>query len=388
MEMEDLIVNEPVIITISSDDYIKRMPMDTFREQRRGGQGVAGMHLKKEDDCLKELYVASTHDYLMIFTNTGRCYWVKVWQLPETGRRSKGKPIVQLLEGLREDEKIATVLRVSDFTSNASILLATKQGVVKRTVLEAFSNPRKKGVFAINIDEGDEVIAAHLLEENDQIMLFTNAGMAVRFNASEARPIGRIARGVRGISLRDETDRVVACEVVKDESQSILIVCEKGFGKRSLVQDFRQTRRGGLGVRSIIVNDSNGQVLGARSVKDGDSLLLMSFNGQAVRMSVSDLRIMGRATQGVKLAHLKGDDTLVGLQKIDSGDIKADEDSQESCEEVDSAAESVVSQVSDESNGSANDCNLESPIPSAEESTATAQIDSQENADDKSDSEA
>lgn len=322
MEMEDLIVNEPVIITISSDDYIKRMPMDTFREQRRGGQGVAGMHMKKEDDCLKELYVASTHDYLMIFTNTGRCYWLKVWQLPETGRRSKGKPIVQLLEGLREDEKIATVLRVSDFTSDASILLATKQGVVKRTVLEAFSNPRKKGVYAINIDEGDEVIAAHLLGENDQIMLFTNAGMAVRFNASEARPIGRIARGVRGISLRDETDRVVACEVVKDESQSILIVCEKGFGKRSLVQDFRQTRRGGLGVRSIIVNDRNGQVLGARSVKDGDSLLLMSSNGQAVRMSVADLRIMGRATQGVKLAQLKGEDTLVGMQKIDSGDLK------------------------------------------------------------------
>jgi DNA gyrase subunit A len=315
--MEDLIADEPVIITISDDDYIKRMPIDTFREQHRGGQGVAGMHMKREDDLLKGLYVASTHDYLLIFTNLGRCYWIKAWQLPETGRRSKGKPVIQLLEDIREGEKIATVLCVSDFNEEACILLATRQGVVKKTVLNAFSNPRRSGVFAINIDEGDEVISAHLSRKGQQVMMFTRSGMAIRFDESDARAIGRIARGVKGITMKNDDDAIVGCEIVNGD-EAILIVCEKGFGKRSRVEDFRQTRRGGIGVRAIITNERNGSIISALSVQETDSAVLMSTIGQAVRISVKGVRIMGRSTQGVKLVNIKEGDALIGVQRLES----------------------------------------------------------------------
>ncbi len=314
--MEDLIADEPVIITISEDDYIKRMPIDTFREQRRGGQGVIGIEQKKETDTLKDIYVASTHDTMIIFTSFGRCYWLKVWQIPEAGRRSKGKPLINLLEDIQPNEKIAAVLRVRSFEEKASILLATRQGVVKKTELDAFSSPRRKGVYAINIDEGDEVIAARLVREGEQIMLFTKNGMAVRFDQSQVRPVGRVARGVRGASLRNENDAVVSCEVVKG-TESLLIVCGKGYGKRSLVEDFRQTNRGGVGVRSIITNERNGEVIGAVSVTDKDSVVMMSNAGQTVRISMTDVRVMGRSTQGVRLVNLHNGDNLVGLQKIE-----------------------------------------------------------------------
>src|SRR5581483_8353273 len=213
--IEDLIPDLPVIITISEDDYIKRMPVDTFREQRRGGQGVIGLEMKKESDVLKDIYVCTTHDYLLIFTTLGRCYWLKAWEIPEAGRRSKGKALINLLEDIRPEEKIATVLCVKNFeATDAYILLATRLGVVKKTELSSFSSPRKKGVYAINIDEGDEVIAARLTRENQEVMLFTKGGMAVRFDQGQVRPMGRVARGVRGAKLRDEKDAVVSCEVV------------------------------------------------------------------------------------------------------------------------------------------------------------------------------
>lgn len=314
--MEDLIADEPVIITISEDDYIKRMPVDTFREQRRGGQGVTGMEMKKEADTLKDIYVASTHDYLMIFTSLGRCYWLKVWQIPEAGRRSKGKALINLLEDIKSDEKIATVLRVKNFEEPASILLATRQGVVKKTELAAFSSPRRKGVYSINIDEGDEVIAARLTRENEQVMLFTKNGMAVRFNQEQVRAVGRVARGVKGATLKNDKDAVVSCEVVKGD-ESLLIVCENGFGKRSLVEDFRQTNRGGIGVRSIITSERNGSVIGAISVTDKDGVVMMSNTGQTLRTSMKDVRVMGRSTQGVRLVNLHENDVLVAIQKLE-----------------------------------------------------------------------
>lgn len=318
-EMEDLIADEQCLITISTDDYIRRLPVDTFREQRRGGQGVSGFDQKRETDSLKNLYVASTHDYLMIFTTLGRCYWIKVWQIPETGRRSKGKPLVQLLEDLQPDEQIATTLRVRDFTVGGDILMVTRQGVVKKTELVAFSNPRRKGIYAISIDEGDAVIAARLVQPGQQVMLFTRGGMAVRFDESEIRSMGRMARGVRGVTLRDPAnDRVVGAEVVAgDEGESIIIVCENGFGKRSLVPEFRQTKRGGLGVRSIITSDRNGLVVGAIGVSDSDGLMMMSSAGQGIRIRMSDVRVMGRATQGVTLAHLKNSDRIVAIQRVE-----------------------------------------------------------------------
>jgi DNA gyrase subunit A len=316
-QMEDLIADEPVIITISDDDYIKRMPINTFREQRRGGQGVIGFDHKKETDAIKDIYVASTHDTLMIFTNFGRVYWVKVWQIPEAGRRTKGKPLVNLLEGLSEGERIAAQLRVRNFDEQeASILLATKNGVVKKTLLESFNSPRRKGVYAINIDTGDEVIAAHIVRPTEQVMLFTHEGMAVRFDQDQVRAMGRVARGVRGVRLKGSADYVVSCEVVKG-TETVLVVCENGFGKRSSVDDFRHTNRGGVGVRSIITSKRNGPVVGALAVGDKDSVVLMASSGHTLRLSMQDIRVMGRSTQGVKVVNLKNSDTLVAMQKIE-----------------------------------------------------------------------
>lgn len=316
-QMEDLIADETVIITISTDDYIKRMPIGTFREQRRGGQGVLGFDTKKEHDSIKDLYVASTHDYLMTFTNFGRCYWIKVWQIPESGRRSKGKPLINLLEGLQEGERIAAVLRIRNFDDpDAAILLSTMHGVVKKTSVEAFSSPRRKGVYAINIDEGDEVISAHVVHPNEQIMLFTREGMAVRFDQDQVRPIGRVARGVKGVKLKSESDAVVSCEVVKGD-ETVLVVCEHGFGKRSSVQNFRQTHRGGVGVRSIITSKRNGFVVGALAVNDKDSVVLMASSGHTLRLGMKDIRVMGRSTQGVKIVNLRADDRLITMQKIE-----------------------------------------------------------------------
>lgn len=315
--MEDLIADEQMILTISEDDYIKRMPATTFREQRRGGQGVIGLEMKKETDILKNIYVASTHDSLLIFTNFGRCYWLKVWQVPEAGRRSKGKPLVNLLEDIQPNEKIAAVLPVKSFEDPGYILLTTKQGVVKKTEIAAFNNPRRKGVYAINIDEGDEVIMARITHEGDQIMLFTKNGMAVRFDQAQVRAVGRVARGVRGASLKNEKDAVVSCEIVKG-TESVLVVCDRGFGKRSWVEDFRQTNRGGVGVKSIITSERNGLVVGAISVSDHDSVVMMANTGQTLRISMQDVRVMGRSTQGVRLVSLPEGDHLVAMQKLEA----------------------------------------------------------------------
>lgn len=319
VNMEDLIANEPVIITISEDDYIKRMPVNTFRQQRRGGQGIAGMQMKREDDTIKGLYVASTHDYLLIFTNLGRCYWLKVWQIPESSRKSKGKPLINLLEDIQPNEKIATILRLSSFEEQACILMATRKGVVKKSELSNFSNPRRKGIWALDVDEGDEVVAARLVKENQQIMLFTYLGMAVRFAEEKVRPMGRMARGVKGVTLREDNDRVVGCEVVNGD-ETILVVCENGFGKRSLVENFRQTNRGGVGVRSIVTSERNGNVVGALCVNDTDGMVMMTSSGQTVRIGMSELRVLGRNTQGVKLANLRENDSLVAIQKVEGSE--------------------------------------------------------------------
>jgi DNA gyrase subunit A len=314
MDMEDLIADEQVVITISQDDYIKRMHIDTFREQRRGGQGVVGLEKRKDEDQVKSVHVASTHDYLLIFTNLGRCYWLKVWQIPDTGRRSKGKPLINLLEDIMPNEKIATILQVDEFHPDAYIVLATKKGVIKKSALSEFSNPRRKGIIALSIDEGDELIATRNVFAGQEIMLFTRDGMAVRFDETEVRPMGRGARGVRGVMLKDVEDAVIACEVVSGQ-ETILIVCENGFGKRSNVEEFRKTHRGGVGVRSIITSDRNGNVAGALSCTDQDCVLLVSKEGQTIRINLSDVRVLGRNTQGVKLVNLK-DDVIQAIQKV------------------------------------------------------------------------
>lgn len=313
--MEDLIADSEVLITISEDDYIKRMPIDTFKEQRRGGQGVTGVKLKREDDAIKTLYTASMHDYLLIFTTHGRCLWLKVWQIPEGSRTTKGKPLINLVEGIQENERIATILKTRNFKEEADIIMATEKGVVKRSDLSNFSNPRKKGIIALAIDEGDALIGARLIGHGEKAMLFTYHGMAVRFDESKVRAMGRQARGVRGAKLKADSDKVIALEVVKG-NETILVVCENGFGKRSSIEDFRETNRGSSGVRSIITSDRNGNVIGALRVEDTDSIVLMSAAGQTVRINMKDVRVMGRNTQGVKLVNVKEGDTLVSVQKL------------------------------------------------------------------------
>ncbi|NGX28165.1 MAG: DNA gyrase subunit A [Candidatus Anoxychlamydiales bacterium] len=324
--MEDLIADEEVVIAISGDDYIKRMPLTAFREQRRGGTGVIGMEMKRESDILKSIYVASTHDYLMIFTSLGRCYWLKVWQIPEAGRRTKGRPLVNFIESIQKEEKIAAVLRVRSFEEKSYILLSTLKGIVKKTEISQYGNIRKKGVNAINIDEGDQLINAHEVYTGNQIMLFTRHGMAVRFDEALVRSIGRVARGVKGVTLKDPKDFVVSTVIVKGD-ETILVVCENGFGKRSRVDTFRQTNRGGIGVRSILTSKRNGLVVGALRVQDEDGVFLMSHSGQSLRMRIKDLRVMGRSTQGVKLVALKADDCLIAIQKIET--VKEEEEEEE-----------------------------------------------------------
>lgn len=319
LQMEDLIPNETVVITISTDDYIKRMPVDTFREQKRGGSGVIGADLKKETDAVKDVYIVDTHDTLLVFTSLGRCYWLKVWQLPEGNRRSKGKPLINLLEGLTKDERIAAILNIKSFEDPGAVIFATKQGTIKKTLLDAYSSPRKKGVYAIAIDEGDEVIAARLVHPGEQVMLFTRDGMAVRFDEDRCRPMGRVARGVRGVTLKDKEDFVVSCEVVKS-TDTLLLVCENGFGKRSDVEEFRHTNRGGKGVRAIMINKRNGYLVAALRVDEKDGILMMSEGGQTLRTSIKDIRVMGRSTQGVTLVNLGVDDKLVAVQRISEGE--------------------------------------------------------------------
>lgn len=331
-EMEDLIADEEVVITISADDYVKRMPSELFREQRRGGTGVTGFDIKRETDALKACYVAKTHDTLLLFTNLGRTYWLKVWQLPEGERRSKGKPLINLLEDLMPNEKVATILRTRDFDiPGVNILMTTKMGVVKKTELSAFQHQRKKGIRAIEIDEGDEVIAAHLTKEGDEVMIFTHCGMAVRFDENEVRVMGRTARGVKGVTLKDSSDYIVGCEVIPLENlneASVLVVCENGFGKRTHVNEFRKTHRGTSGVRSIITSERNGLVVKALSVTDKDGLLLMSKEGQTIRIRMEELRVMGRSTQGVRLVNLKEEDQLLAVEKIQGENNEEESDGQ------------------------------------------------------------
>jgi len=318
-QMEDLIADEQVVVTISEDDYIKRMPISVFREQRRGGHGVIGFDVKKETDALKSIYVVSTHDNLLIFTTLGRCYWLKTWQIPDSGRRSKGKPLINLLEDLQPEERITAVLNFREYLENTCILMVTHKGVVKKTEMSAYSNQRRKGINAIKLDDGDKLIEASLVKEGQQIMLFTRNGMAVRFDQSQVRSMGRVSRGVRGVTMKNKDDCVVACEIVNGD-ENILVVCENGYGKRSKVDTFRQTNRGGVGVRSILTSIRNGFVVRALQVNDDDSVLLMSNTGQTLRIRMKDVRVMGRSTQGVRLVQLKAGNKLTAVQKIEAAD--------------------------------------------------------------------
>ncbi len=319
--IEDTIANDSVVITISRMGYIKRTLLSEYRTQNRGGKGLKASNVRDED-ILENLYIASNHDYLLAFTKKGKVFWLRVYEIPEGARASKGRPIQNLL-AIENDDKIQTVINVADLTNkeyvdNNFIILCTEQGVIKKTSLEAYSRPRQNGINAIGIREGDTLIQASLTNGKNEVLIALKSGRAIRFPEEKVRPMGRNASGVRGVTLAGADDRVIGMVCIEDKLDQILVVSEKGFGKRSDIEDYRVTNRGGKGVKTINVTEKTGKLVAAMSVKDGDELMIINVSGIAIRMSVSDLRVVGRATQGVKLINLSGKDSIASVAKIAS----------------------------------------------------------------------
>jgi DNA gyrase subunit A len=317
LDVEDLIAEEEVIVTISHDGYVKRMPIDTYRRQARGGVGIIGSDTK-EGDFIEHLFVASTHDYLLIFTNRGRCYWLKVYDVPSMSRQSKGRNIVNLLN--LGEQKIASVINVQkladepDQKGEKQLVMATKKGLVKKTRLSAYSNPRSTGVIAINLDPNDDLIGVVLTTGKDHIVLGTQDGMMIRFDEGQVRSMGRASRGVKGIKLRQGD--VVVGMVIVEEKAALLTVCENGYGKRTGFESYRSQSRGGIGLKNIKTTDRNGKVVSLKAVQSKDDLMLITANGMVIRTSLGEIRSIGRNTQGVRLIKLREADKLVAAEKI------------------------------------------------------------------------
>ena len=317
LEVEDLIAEEEVIVTISHDGYVKRMPIDTYRRQARGGVGIIGSDTK-EGDFIEHLFVASTHDYLLIFTNRGRCYWLKVYDVPSMSRQSKGRNIVNLLN--LGEQKIASVINVQKLAEEPEqkgekqLVMATKKGLVKKTRLSAYSNPRSTGVIAINLDPNDDLIGVVLTTGKDHIVLGTQDGMMIRFDEGQVRSMGRASRGVKGIKLRQGD--VVVGMVIVEEKAALLTVCENGYGKRTGFESYRSQSRGGIGLKNIKTTDRNGKVVSLKAVQSKDDLMLITANGMVIRTSLGEIRSIGRNTQGVRLIKLREADKLVAAEKI------------------------------------------------------------------------
>ncbi len=316
LRIEDLIADEDMAITVTSTGYIKRTAISTYRAQRRGGKGRIGMRTR-EEDYVSHLFVASTHAYIMIFTDRGRAYWLKVHEIPDAGTYGKGKAIVNLVQFESPEEKIAALLAVKDFPEQDDqqyVVMGTRKGTVKKTDLTAFSNPRPSGIIAMGIEDGDAVIAVELSDGKEQIFIGTRDGMAIRFNEEDVRAMGRSAYGVRGISLRDD-DEVVAMEVVAADG-TMLTVAQNGYGKRTGLDEYRLQSRGGVGIINIQTSDRNGKVAGIAYVHDDDEVMLISQQGMILRMKAGGIRTIGRATQGVRLIEMEEGDAVVSVAKM------------------------------------------------------------------------
>ena len=311
-EMEDLIKQEKMVITITHSGYVKRQPLKTYRQQKRGGKGIIAAGTK-DQDFVEDIFIANTHSYILFFTNKGRIHWLKVYNVPESSRQSLGKSVVNLLQ-LEKDEKISAFIPVSEFKENDFLIMATKNGTVKKTDLMAYSNPRKGGIIAITLDQNDELIGVVKTDGTKQIMLATNNGVAVRFKETDVRPTGRSAKGVRGAKLR-EGDQIVGM-VVAEDTKTLLTITENGYGKRTAVSEYRLTNRGGLGVKNIICSERNGKVVAIKSVTDNDELMFISKNGITIRTPAKGISVIGRATQGMTLMKLEPDDKIVAAARI------------------------------------------------------------------------
>jgi DNA gyrase subunit A len=315
ISLEDLIAEEEVIVTITHTGYIKRNAVSLYRAQRRGGKGRIGMGIK-EEDFVETLFTASTHDTLLFFTDAGKVYWLKVHELPEAGRAAKGKALVNLL-ALSSNEKVTATLPVKEYRDDRYIIMATKQGIIKKTELSAFSNPRQGGIIALGLEDGDKLISVHLTDGQRQILLGTKQGLTIRFKEEEVRPMGRTAYGVKGITL-EEGNEVIGMETITpDSTTAILTVTEGGYGKRSSVGEYRIQGRGGRGIISIKTSERNGLAVGFLQVRDGDEIMLMAAQGKVLRCKVDDIREVGRNTQGVRLLDLEGDeDRVIGVARL------------------------------------------------------------------------
>ncbi len=311
--IEDLITPQDMVVTLSHTGYIKSQPLTDYRAQRRGGRGKQAAAIK-EDDFVDHLFVANTHDYILCFSNRGRVYWIKVYEVPQGSRNSRGKPIVNMFP-LEEGEKINAILPVKEFAQDRFIFMATSQGTVKKTPLSEFSNPRKAGIIAVALDEGDYLIGAEITNGENDIVLVSDGGRAVWFDEEDVRPMGRPARGVRGMKLGKE-QTVLSLLVAENDQQTVLVATENGFGKRTALADFRHSGRGTQGVMAIKASDRNGKVVGAKLVTDEDEIMLITTGGVLIRTRVSEIRELGRATQGVTLISLDDGEKLAGLEKI------------------------------------------------------------------------
>jgi DNA gyrase subunit A len=328
LDEEDLIAEEEVIVTISHSGYVKRTPIDTYRKQGRGGKGVIGSDTK-EGDFLEHLFTASTHDYLLVFTNRGKCYWLKVYDIPSMSRQSKGRNIVNLLR--LANQTIMSIINVRRFDGEGTaegeerqLVMATKNGLVKKTKLSAYSNPRSTGVIAIKLEPNDALIGVALTKGKDHIILGTSNGMAIRFDEKQVRSMGRASRGVIGIRVRNK-DSVVGM-VIAEKKASLLTVCENGYGKRTSLEDYRAQGRGGLGLINIKTTKRNGKVVALKAVHDKDDLMMITANGIIIRTGLEEVRAIGRNTQGVRLIKLGSGDKLVAVEKIAYEDLSSSQE--------------------------------------------------------------
>jgi DNA gyrase subunit A len=321
INLEDMIAEEDMVVLITRDGYIKRSPLSLYRSQRRRGKGVIGI-VAKEEDLVEHLFIASTHDSILVFSDKGKVYWLKVHEIPEAGRQAKGKAVVNMIQ-VASDENVATVIPIKEFREDRYLIQVTKKGIIKKTSLSAYSNPRAGGIIALTIDEGDGLVAVRLTDGNQDILLGTKKGISIRFNEGDVRAMGRTARGVIGINL-DEGDVVVSMEVVKD-GFTTLVVSENGYGKRTEVSEYRVQGRGGKGIINMRCTPKTGDVIGILQVSPDDQMVMITQSGKIIRMKVGDIKVIGRNTQGVTLQSLDAEDKVVGIARV----VEKDEEEQE-----------------------------------------------------------
>ena len=318
MSIEDLITDEEMVVTTTYGGYIKSIPLSVYRNQRRGGRGRTGMSTR-DTDFVNDLFTASRHNSILFFSNFGRCYWLKVYQVPESSPAARGRAMVNLLN-LDKGEKVAAVLPVKDFAEDVSVVMATRNGIVKKTKLKAYSHPLVRGIIALNIREGDELVGAALASDEDEVLLTSRNGQAIRFKGTDVRNVGRVSIGVKGINLR-KGDEVVSLEVIKNQNAQILTVTEMGYGKRTSISEYRLAKRGGMGVKTVNITEKNGKVVGAFQVDDDTEIMIISDQaGKLIRTSVSQIRNTGRSTQGVKVINLEPEELVAAVAKVAEGD--------------------------------------------------------------------